>query len=203
MKIGVLGTGTVGQHDRDEARRARSRGDDGLAHGRQRAGRRLGRRGGRRRGAGDVRRRGGVRRDRLQLHGGRRVARGSRLDRRRRPRREDRSSTSPTRSTSRRGCRRRSPSRNTDSLGEQIQRALPDARVVKTLNTVNAMRHGRPGRVPGEHDVFVCGNDADAKAQVIRAAGELRLAARAHRRPRRHRGARGRRRRTCSLWLRL
>ncbi len=26
---------------------------------------------------------------------------------------------------------------NTDSLGEQIQRAFPDARVVKTLNTMN------------------------------------------------------------------
>ncbi|XTR53468.1 hypothetical protein ACOM2C_15045 [Pseudarthrobacter sp. So.54] len=27
---------------------------------------------------------------------------------------------------------------NTDSLGEQIQRTFPDARVVKTLNTMNA-----------------------------------------------------------------
>lgn len=55
---------------------------------------------------------------------------------------------------------------NTDSLAEQIQRALPDARVVKALNTVNAMVMVDPGRVPGEHDVFLCGNDADAKAQV-------------------------------------
>lgn len=55
---------------------------------------------------------------------------------------------------------------NTDSLAEQIQRALPDARVVKALNTVNAMVMVDPRRVPGEHDLFVCGNDPDAKARV-------------------------------------
>jgi hypothetical protein len=55
---------------------------------------------------------------------------------------------------------------NDDSLGEQIQRKLPDTRVVKTLNTVNANVMVDPGRVPGEHDLFVCGNDADAKAEV-------------------------------------
>jgi predicted dinucleotide-binding enzyme len=45
----------------------------------------------------------------------------------------------------------------TDSLGEQIQRAFPEARIVKALNTVdrNVMVH--PARVHGEHDVFVCG----------------------------------------------
>ena len=53
-----------------------------------------------------------------------------------------------------------------DSLGEQIQREVPDARVVKTLNTVNASVMVDPAGVPGEHDVFVCGDDADAKAQV-------------------------------------
>jgi 8-hydroxy-5-deazaflavin:NADPH oxidoreductase len=55
---------------------------------------------------------------------------------------------------------------NTDSLGEQIQRRFPRARVVKTLNTVNCQVMVDPGRVPGEHDVFVCGEDADAKRQV-------------------------------------
>jgi predicted dinucleotide-binding enzyme len=55
---------------------------------------------------------------------------------------------------------------NDDSLGEQIQRAFPDAKVVKSLHTVNAAVMVDPARVPGEHDVFVCGNDADAKAQV-------------------------------------
>ena len=56
---------------------------------------------------------------------------------------------------------------NTDSLAEQIQRAFPDARVVKTLNTVNCEVMVDPARVPGEHDVFVCGNDETAKAEVV------------------------------------
>ncbi len=54
---------------------------------------------------------------------------------------------------------------NDDSLGEQIQRRF-DARVVKTLNTVNHEVMVDPGRVPGEHDVFVCGEDAEAKERV-------------------------------------
>lgn len=60
---------------------------------------------------------------------------------------------------------------NTDSLGEQIQRAFPEAKVVKTLNTMNAQVMVDPARVPGEHHVFVSGNDADAK----KAATELLL----------------------------
>jgi 8-hydroxy-5-deazaflavin:NADPH oxidoreductase len=55
---------------------------------------------------------------------------------------------------------------NTDSLGEQIQRAFPAARVVKALNTVNADVMVDPRTVPGSHTIFVSGNDADAKAQV-------------------------------------
>jgi hypothetical protein len=58
---------------------------------------------------------------------------------------------------------------NTDSLGEQIQRRFPDARVVKALNTMNCEVMVDPAKVPGEHDVFVCGDDADAKRRV----GEL------------------------------
>jgi predicted dinucleotide-binding enzyme len=53
-----------------------------------------------------------------------------------------------------------------DSLGEQIQRAFPEARVVKALNTVNANVMVNPGLVPGEHDLFLSGNDDQAKAQV-------------------------------------
>jgi len=53
-----------------------------------------------------------------------------------------------------------------DSLGEQIQRAFPEARVVKALNTVNANVMVAPSTVAGEHDIFVCGNDEEAKAQV-------------------------------------
>jgi predicted dinucleotide-binding enzyme len=52
---------------------------------------------------------------------------------------------------------------NTDSLGEQIQRRFPRVRVVKALNTVNHQVMVEPGLVPGEHDVFVCGDDAAAK----------------------------------------
>lgn len=56
---------------------------------------------------------------------------------------------------------------NTDSLGEQIQRTFPEARVVKTLNTMNAGVMVDPVSVAGgDHSVFVSGNDADAKAIV-------------------------------------
>jgi predicted dinucleotide-binding enzyme len=57
---------------------------------------------------------------------------------------------------------------NTDSLAEQIQRAFPSVKVVKTLNTANARVMAYPRQVgDGEHTMFVCGNDAGAKAQVI------------------------------------
>lgn len=57
---------------------------------------------------------------------------------------------------------------NTDSLAEQIQRAFPDARVVKTLNTVNATLMVEPGALAGgQHTMFVCGDDAAAKATVV------------------------------------
>lgn len=55
---------------------------------------------------------------------------------------------------------------NTDSLGEQIQRAFPTANVVKTLNTVSANVMVDPSIVPGVHTMFVSGNDAKAKAEV-------------------------------------
>ena len=56
---------------------------------------------------------------------------------------------------------------NTDSLGEQIQRALPHTFVVKSLNTVNAAVMVEPARVPGRHTVFVSGNDKAAKGRVM------------------------------------
>ena len=56
---------------------------------------------------------------------------------------------------------------NTDSLGEQIQRTFPEAKVVKTLNTVNAALMVNPALVPGDHTLFVSGNDPEAKATVI------------------------------------
>jgi predicted dinucleotide-binding enzyme len=56
---------------------------------------------------------------------------------------------------------------NTDSLGEQIQRAFPDALVVKTLNTINCSVMVNPGKVAGgDHTAFLSGNDPSAKARV-------------------------------------
>ncbi len=55
---------------------------------------------------------------------------------------------------------------NTDSLGEQIQRAHPDVKVVKGLNTMNIVVQVDPAKVAGSHNVFVCGDDAEAKRQV-------------------------------------
>ena len=56
---------------------------------------------------------------------------------------------------------------NTDSLGEQIQRAFPATRVVKTLNTTNARVMVNPAQVAGaDHTIFMSGNDAEAKSRV-------------------------------------
>jgi predicted dinucleotide-binding enzyme len=55
---------------------------------------------------------------------------------------------------------------NTESVAEQIQAAFPDARVVKTLNTVGNEVMVEPGLVPGPHTIFVSGDDVDAKAAV-------------------------------------
>jgi len=56
---------------------------------------------------------------------------------------------------------------NTDSLAEQLQRSFPGLLVVKTLNTTNASVMTNPAAVgDGNHTLFVCGNDAGAKAKV-------------------------------------
>ena len=56
---------------------------------------------------------------------------------------------------------------NSDSLGELIQKEFPDAKVVKTLNTINCALMVDPGKVAGgDHTVFLSGNDAGAKARV-------------------------------------
>jgi predicted dinucleotide-binding enzyme len=62
---------------------------------------------------------------------------------------------------------------STDSLAERIQRANPTAKVVKTLNTVNAAVMVDPSRVPGEHGLFICGDDEAAKAEVVELLGSL------------------------------
>ena len=53
-----------------------------------------------------------------------------------------------------------------DSNAERIQRAHPDLRVVKSLNTMNCDVMVRPDSLPGEHDVFVAGDDDEAKGEV-------------------------------------
>ncbi len=56
---------------------------------------------------------------------------------------------------------------NTDSLGETIQREFPNAKVVKVLNTVNCKVMVNPDIITGEHDLFMCGNDDEAKEKTI------------------------------------
>ena len=56
--------------------------------------------------------------------------------------------------------------KDTDSLAEQIQRAFPNIKVVKALNTMTAAIMVNPSLIKGEHDVFLCGNDAGAKSKV-------------------------------------
>ncbi len=52
---------------------------------------------------------------------------------------------------------------NNDSLGEQIQRTFPHAFVVKSLNTMNCTIMMDPSRVQGDHNVFMSGNDSASK----------------------------------------
>jgi 8-hydroxy-5-deazaflavin:NADPH oxidoreductase len=56
---------------------------------------------------------------------------------------------------------------NTTSLGEEIQKILPNAKVVKTLNTMWGGLMVNPAMIGnGDHSAFVSGNDADAKQKV-------------------------------------
>jgi 8-hydroxy-5-deazaflavin:NADPH oxidoreductase len=58
--------------------------------------------------------------------------------------------------------------KDTDSLAEQIQRAFPAARVVKSLNTMTAALMVDPARVGGgDHSTFVSGDDDEAKRIVV------------------------------------
>ena len=55
---------------------------------------------------------------------------------------------------------------NTDSIAEQLQRAFPDTKVVKALNTTNCDLMVDPSLIKGDHDMFLSGNDLGAKGQV-------------------------------------
>ena len=56
--------------------------------------------------------------------------------------------------------------KDTDSLAEQVQAAFPEAKVVKSLNTLTAPLMVDPGLLGEATTVFVSGDDADAKARV-------------------------------------
>lgn len=63
---------------------------------------------------------------------------------------------------------------NTTSLGEEIQRAFPEAKVVKTLNTMWTGLMVNPAMINhGDHTNFICGNDADAKLKVTKLLKEM------------------------------
>jgi len=64
--------------------------------------------------------------------------------------------------------------KDTDSLAEQVQRAFPNARVVKALNTMNNELMARPRSLAdGDHSVFVAGDDGEAKAVVTHLLTQL------------------------------
>jgi len=60
-----------------------------------------------------------------------------------------------------------------NSLGEQIQKHIPEAKVVKAFNTVNAYVMISPKREEGDPDFFVAGNDEDAKKKVKSLAEQM------------------------------
>lgn len=61
----------------------------------------------------------------------------------------------------------------TDSAGEQIQRLLPAANVVKAFNMIGAGHMVNPTFVGGDPDMYICGNDDAAKATVRSLIAEL------------------------------
>ncbi len=63
--------------------------------------------------------------------------------------------------------------KDTDSLAEQIQRAFPAARVVKTLNTMNNEVMVHPELLPDPGSVFVSGDDAAAKETATQLLAQL------------------------------
>lgn len=63
--------------------------------------------------------------------------------------------------------------KDSDSLAEQIQRAFPQARVVKTLNTMNAEVMVHPDVLSDPGTAFVSGNDPDAKAAATQMLAEF------------------------------
>jgi len=57
---------------------------------------------------------------------------------------------------------------NTNSLGEEVQKALPSAKVIKTLNIVNCEIMVEPNKAGTQPTMFLCGNDSGAKTQTAK-----------------------------------
>ena len=55
---------------------------------------------------------------------------------------------------------------NTGSMAERLQAALPETKVVKALNTLSSLLMVGPASLPGEHNLFIAGNDPGAKVKV-------------------------------------
>jgi predicted dinucleotide-binding enzyme len=60
-----------------------------------------------------------------------------------------------------------------NSLGEQIQKQIPSAKVVKAYNTIGAHIMVNPKREEGSPDLFIAGNDSDAKKIFSSLAGQM------------------------------
>jgi 8-hydroxy-5-deazaflavin:NADPH oxidoreductase len=61
----------------------------------------------------------------------------------------------------------------TDSLGERVQRRLPDAKVVKCFNTVSNPKMIDPAFAEGVPPMLICGNDAGSKQRTVALLKEL------------------------------
>lgn len=55
---------------------------------------------------------------------------------------------------------------NTNSVGEQLQAAFPEANIVKTLNNIQHTVMVNPALVQGSHNVFISGESENAKSDV-------------------------------------
>jgi hypothetical protein len=62
---------------------------------------------------------------------------------------------------------------NTDSLAEQLQRALPEVRLVKMFNTMANEVMVNPRGLSEDSTIFVAGNDPDARQTAAALAADL------------------------------
>jgi 8-hydroxy-5-deazaflavin:NADPH oxidoreductase len=62
---------------------------------------------------------------------------------------------------------------NTDSLAEQLQRALPEARLVKMFNTMNCNVMADPASLGQDSTIFLAGDDESARRTAAELARDL------------------------------